>query len=35
MKSYIFIILIVISEFSNAQIGEIIWEENFDNLDNW
>ena len=35
MKSYIFIILIVISEFSTAQIGEIIWEENFDNLDNW
>ena len=35
MKSYIFIILIVISEFSAAQIGEIIWEENFDNLDNW
>ena len=35
MKSYIFIFLIVISEFSTAQIGEIIWEENFDNLDNW
>ena len=35
MKSYIFIFLIVISEFSSAQIGEIIWEENFDNLDNW
>ena len=32
MKSYIFIFLIVISEFSTAQIGEIIWEENFDNL---
>ena len=35
MKSYIFIFLIIISEFSTAQIGEIIWEENFDNLDNW
>ena len=35
MKSYIFIFLIFISEFSIAQIGEIIWEENFDNLDNW
>ncbi len=35
MKSYIFIFLIFISEFSTAQIGEIIWEENFDNLDNW
>ena len=35
MKSYIFIFLIFISEFSTAQIGEVIWEENFDNLDNW
>ena len=35
MKSYIFIFLIFILEFSTAQIGEIIWEENFDNLDNW
>ena len=35
MKSYIFIFLIFISEYSTAQIGEIIWEENFDNLDNW
>ena len=35
MKSYTLIFLIFISEFSNAQIGEIIWEENFDNLDNW
>jgi len=35
MKSYLFIILMFISEFSIAQIGEIIWEENFDNLDNW
>ncbi len=21
--------------FSHAQIGDVIWEENFDNLDNW
>ena len=35
MKSYIFIFLIFISEFSTAQIGEVIWEENFDNLNNW
>ena len=35
MKFYIFIFLIFISEFCTAQIGEIIWEENFDNLDNW
>ena len=35
MKSYLFIFLIFISEFSIAQIGEVIWEENFDNLNNW
>ena len=35
MKSYLFIFLIFISEFSTAQIGEVIWEENFDNLNNW
>ena len=35
MKFYIFIVLIFISEFSTAQIGEVIWEENFDNLNNW
>ena len=35
MKFYIFIFLIFISEFSTAQIGEVIWEENFDNLNNW
>jgi len=35
MKSYIFIFLIFTSEFTTAQIGEVIWEENFDNLDNW
>jgi len=35
MRSYLYIFLIFISEFSTAQIGEIIWEENFDNLDNW
>ncbi len=35
MKPYLIIFIIFISEFSFAQIGEIIWEENFDNLDNW
>ena len=24
-----------ITEFASAQIGEVIWEENFDNLDSW
>jgi len=35
MKSYVLIFLIFISEISTAQIGEVIWEENFDNLNNW
>ena len=35
MKSYLFIFLMFISEFSIAQIGEVIWEENFDTLNNW
>ena len=35
MKSYIFTFLIVISDFTSAQIGEVIWEENFDDLENW
>ncbi len=35
MKSYILISIIIFSEISSAQIGEIIWEDNFDSLDNW
>ena len=35
MKSYLCILLIFTLEFSTAQIGEVIWEENFDNLNNW
>ena len=26
---------LIILNFSYAQIGEVIWEENFDNLNNW
>ena len=35
MKYYIFILYFCITEFASAQIGEVIWEENFDNLDSW
>ncbi|MBT6047964.1 MAG: family 16 glycosylhydrolase [Candidatus Scalindua sp.] len=30
-----FLLLILVIGFCFSQIGEIIWEENFDNLDNW
>lgn len=30
-----FLIVFLSAEYSNAQIGNVIWEENFDNLDNW
>ena len=29
------IFLIIFMSFGHAQIGDVIWEENFDNLDNW
>ncbi len=35
MKKYLGIFLIVSMNFGHAQIGDVIWEENFDNLDNW
>jgi len=35
MKSYFFTLLIIILNFSYAQIGEVIWEENFNDLDDW
>ena len=35
MNIFLFIFIFSISEFSFAQLGEVIWEENFDNLDNW
>ena len=35
MKSYIYIYLIFILDFSNAQIGDVIWEDDFNNLENW
>ena len=33
-RSILFLFLLF-SNFLNAQIGELIWEENFDNLQNW
>ena len=35
MKSYFFTLLIIFLNFSYAQIGEVIWEENFNDLDDW
>ena len=35
MKSYLLSFIIFIYCSANAQIGEVIWEENFNNLDNW
>jgi len=35
MKTYLSIFIIFIYHSVNAQIGEVIWEENFNNLDNW
>ena len=35
MKSYLLIFIIFIYHNANAQIGDVIWEENFNNLDNW
>jgi beta-glucanase (GH16 family) len=32
---FITFILLVSTEFCHSQIGSIIWEENFNNLDNW
>lgn len=35
IKSYRLILFISLFELVTAQIGEVIWEENFDNLNNW
>ena len=35
MKNYLVILSILSVTFCNAQIGDVIWEENFNNLDNW
>ena len=35
MRSYFFTLLIIFLNFSYAQIGEVIWEENFNDLDDW
>ena len=35
MKSYLIIFIVLSMEFCHAQIGDVIWEENFNDLDNW
>jgi beta-glucanase (GH16 family) len=35
MNNRIVIFSIIIMSFNHAQVGDVIWEENFDNLDNW
>ena len=35
MKNRLVIFLIISMNLSHAQVGDVIWEENFDNLDNW
>ncbi|MCF8413705.1 MAG: T9SS type A sorting domain-containing protein [Melioribacteraceae bacterium] len=33
--SALFFFIIIFSQKTNAQVGEVIWEDNFNNLDNW
>ena len=35
MKKYLSIVLWVGACFGQIETGEVIWEENFDNLENW
>ncbi len=35
MNYRIVIFLIIFMNLGHAQVGDVIWEENFDNLDNW
>lgn len=35
MKSFVLSFIVFIYHSASAQIGEVIWEENFNNLDNW
>ena len=35
MKKYLILVLASKSVFAQLDPGEVIWEENFDNLDNW
>ena len=35
MKNYLIIFSILSSSFCHAQIGDVIWEENFKDLDDW
>ena len=35
MKLYIIILTILFTNFCHAQIGDVLWEDNFNDLDNW
>ena len=35
MKKYLILVLAFKICFAQLEPGEVIWEENFDNLDNW
>ena len=35
MKSYLIIFIVLSMGFCHAQVGDVIWEENFNDLDNW
>jgi len=35
VKNYLIIFLILSVKFCHAQVGDVIWEENFNDLDNW
>ena len=35
MKNMLVIFLLILMNLSHAQIGDVIWEEDFNNLDNW
>lgn len=34
-KTFLFIVILIFVNLLLAQIGDVIWEENFENLDNW
>ena len=35
MKGYLKIFIILLMGFCHAQVGDVIWEESFNDLDNW
>jgi len=35
MKGYLKIFIVLLMGFCHAQVGDVIWEESFNDLDNW